>query len=493
MKTLLPLLIRFALPLLILSSPLSLKTSSYSAASSSHPSFVVDDSRLVEIVRFCWRKSEDSDFIKHVACFDMKSYQPWYRSNKNIRDTLEEEASNDPRKFKPLVAFLKSISNYLFPELKPHPRVQDVFNSASSLEALIEALDNYNKLPLLITKDYVTVAHIAAMQNNVPVLELYLERFPRAISTHITRMKSTPLHVAVLFNSIEATRFLLTHGADIYVKDSNHYSPFDLVVSIGNPKMIKAFLEDSFLLRDSTGPYASLQQAVRLAIDWGMLSEAVYLFEAGCRRHLVDFRSGGDLLHLACFVGDLKAAKALRPYFSLEVSDEGFLPVHYALFNGHFGILDVFTLKELLHGPKGFYTLLDVAVMTRDEALFQIILEFVGLITKLFRADPMVLQAAFFAVKYQFVPALKVFFERGLTPGSVLNGTSLIGFALLEHYFWIVDWMISQYNISALKSAQILQLSVADFAFLNGDLAILEYLLKKGLVGFYDGKWHVFN
>lgn len=483
MKTLLPVLIRFALPLLILSSPLSLKTSSYSPAFSPYPSPVDDDSRLVEIVRFCWRKSEDSHFINHEPHFDMKSYQPWYLSNKNLQDEFKEEAANDSSKFKPLVDVKKSLSKSLLPKGNPLPRLRNVFENASSLAALNQALSIYDKVPFLISEEYITVAHIAAMQNNVPVLKRFLERFPRAISNFILGMKSTPLHVAVLFNSVDAARFLLTLGADIYAEDRRGCTPFDLAVSIGNSEMIKAFLEDSSLLRDSNGPYASMQQAVRLAVDWGMLSEAVYLFEAGCRRHLVDPRTGGDLLHLACFVGDLEAVKALRPYFDLKVSDEGFFSVHYALLNGHYGILEAFTPEELLHRRDAFYTLLDVAVMTRDEALFRIIFEFVDNYTKLIGADPIALQAAFFAVKHDFIPALKVFFERGLRPSSACYGISLIGFALREHYFWIVDWMISKYGIRYLQSARIFQCAAPDFALLKGDMVILEYLLNKGLLG----------
>ena len=137
----------------------------------------------------------------------------------------------------------------------------------------------------------------------------------------------------------------------------------------------------------------------------------------------------------------------------------------------------------MLNRQDTLHSLLDVAVMTRDEALFGIIFQFVDGFYTLLGADPMVLQAAFRAIKHDFIPALKVFFERGLNPHSTYFGLTLIGFALREHYFWIVDWMIGEFGEEYLKSARIFNCSAPDFALLKGDLVLVKYLMDHGLSG----------
>jgi ankyrin repeat protein len=50
----------------------------------------------------------------------------------------------------------------------------------------------------------------------------------------------TPLHMSVLYQKVEATIWLVNHGADASVKDSRGWSAKDMAITMGDPDILDA-------------------------------------------------------------------------------------------------------------------------------------------------------------------------------------------------------------------------------------------------------------
>lgn len=63
------------------------------------------------------------------------------------------------------------------------------------------------------------ILHIAAQFGCVYLLGKYIKRFDINILDRVNMEEKTPLHYAIEYNQLDAVKFLLDHGADIYAVD----------------------------------------------------------------------------------------------------------------------------------------------------------------------------------------------------------------------------------------------------------------------------------